>query len=277
MKPPVFALQVTNRDDADLHKTVEALDKLGLEWINFGVIPFTDEITNLDAFPKDRTVVPLAGTKVISMYLRKKLPPNWRIVYDMSKFDQCYTRLSPMHLLMLNRNTFVRAFVNIKDLPAAVDTFVKPTNDLKVFAGTVIPAGTTLAQHLLTINHQPIADYDQMLVGPAIQTSAEYRLFMSGYQLLDASEYKRDGRVAHKVVDKETMFKLRFYINQMRDYLAAHNFRPVMPHIYCMDLVESDGRHELPYEIIEFNCFHASGMYTVNRAHVLAEVARIFS
>lgn len=56
---PMFAVQVTSRDDAELHKTIEALKQAGLDYETFGVIPFEYEITNLEAFPTDRPVIPL--------------------------------------------------------------------------------------------------------------------------------------------------------------------------------------------------------------------------
>jgi hypothetical protein len=281
---PLFALQVTNRTDYELERTVKALDAAGLEWINFGVIPFAHELTNLEAFPTDRCVIPLAGTTVVDMYRRKKLPPNWRVVYDDSKFDQCYTRLDPIHLAMLNKDAQIYAFTHIKDHLFAADAFVKPSNDLKVFAGTIIPARTTLAQHLETINHSPIADYEQILVNKVHDLGTEYRLFMNRWKVLGASEYRRQGKVGHHAVGPEVMGRLIQFIDNLRLYLVRQQNKlgvkpmlPVMPAVYCMDLVDSDGRIDIPYQIVEFNCFHAAGMYEVDRGEVLSRVQDIFS
>ncbi|WP_391857617.1 hypothetical protein, partial [Vibrio cidicii] len=83
----MFAVQVTSRDDAELHKTIEALKQAGLDYETFGVIPFEYEITNLEAFPTDRPVIPLCGTKVLDMWLKKLVPENWHLFYNEHHMD----------------------------------------------------------------------------------------------------------------------------------------------------------------------------------------------
>lgn len=268
---PIFALQVTNRSDYELERTVKAIEDAGGEWINFGVIPFTDEITNLDAFPTDRMVIPLAGTKVVYMYRRKKLPPNWKIYYEQRLFDQCYTRLGGIHTLMFNRNAKIFSFENCKDVRWNHDVFVKPSNDLKVFAGAILPAGQSLNEMLEKITHQPIQRGEQIVHARVRLTGGEYRLFIVNDQIVDGSEYKRDGRVGHKAIDTQTAFDLDRFFQSMR-YLTHGKYGHPPPLVYCMDVVEVHDNPNSRFEIMEFNCFHACGMYETDRTLVFSEL-----
>lgn len=269
---PVFAVQITGRSDADLQLTVDALDASGLEWINFGIIPFTDEITNLEAFPTDRPVIPLAGCKLVDMHRRGKTPPNWKIYYEQRLFDQCYTRLGGIHHYMLNRSARIYNYERSRDVPVDQDMFVKPSNDLKVFAGCVLPAGTTLDQMLETITHQEISRGEQIVFAPVRNIGAEYRLFIVNNHIVDGSEYKRNGQVGAKKIDTRAAFDLGSFFQTVKRFTYGQNGHPP-PLVYCMDVVEVEDNPYSRYEIVEFNCFHASGMYKVDRGMVLQEVA----
>lgn len=268
---PVFALQITNRNDFELQRTVKALDEAGCEWLNFGVIPFTDEITNLDAFPLDRTVIPLAGTKVVDMYRRKKLPPNWQVFYEQRLFDQCYTRLGGLHHYMLNRKSKIYNYESCRDVAWVDDLFVKPSNDLKVFPGMVLPAGQTLDQALAQLTHQPLSRGEQILWSHLRKIGAEYRLFIINDQVVAGSEYKRDGRVHHRVIDKQTTLDLDRFFQSVK-YLTYRQSGHPPPLVYGVDVVEVSDNPTSKYEIVEFNCFHACGMYEADRAAVFSKL-----
>jgi len=275
---PVFAVQVTNRDDEDLHQTVRAITGAGYEWINFGVVPFTDEITNLDAFPTDRRVIPLAGTKVINLYRRKKLPSNWHVFYSDTLFDQCYTRFGPIHFWMLNRNAVIYSYEHCRSLSVKVPTFVKPSNDLKVFAGTVLETGQSLDAMLSKVNHQPISNGEQIVMAPVRELGAEYRLFIINGAVVDGSEYKREGRVGHKVIDTHTAFELDAFYKKVKPLIGSSQvvqLRDREPLAYCMDVVEVKDNLDSRFEIVEFNCFNACGMYKADRMLVLSELGAV--
>lgn len=271
MTKPIFALQITDRDDYELKRTAKALDEAGCDWINFGIIHFSHEITNLEAFPTDRPVIPLAGTIAIDLYRRKKLPPNWTVYYEPRLFDQCYTRLGGIHTLMFNRKARIFSFENCKDHRWDHDVFVKPSNDLKVFAGTVLPAGQSLNEMLEKITHNPIQRGEQIVHAHVRPTGGEYRLFIVNNQIVDGSEYKRDGRVGHKVISTQTAFDLDRFFHSMR-YLTFGKYGHPPPLAYCMDVVEVYDNPNSEFEIMEFNCFHACGMYETDRMLVFSEL-----
>lgn len=262
---PLFAVQITHRHDEDLKLTVDALEADGLDWINYGMIPFTDEITNLDAFPTDRLVVPLGGTKLVDMYLRGKLPGNWRVCYSHQHFDQLYSAgIYGEEMLNLQYSSTIR-YDNVRSQVFDRDVFIKPTNDLKAFAGMILPMGKTLDQALAEQTHQPIADDQSILVSKVKQLGREFRLFIVDGELIDASEYRNRGVVKAKTVSPQDGGVLYDYFQAVK--------KPDAPALYCMDVAEVFEEHGHDLRIVELNCFHASGMYTVDRGMVLHEVA----
>lgn len=267
----LFAVQVTGRNDFELERTVKALDEAGCEWIDFGVIPFTDEITNLDAFPTDRQVIPLSGTKIVSMYRRKKTPLNWQIFYEPRLFDQCYTRLGGIHNFMFNHNSRIYSYERCRDVTWPNDLFVKPSNDLKTFAGDILPAGQTLDQMLSKLTHQEFSRGEQILFAPVRKLGAEYRLVVINDRIVDGSEYKRNGRVHHKVIDTNTAHDLDAFFRSIQ-YLTLSNSSHPAPLAYCVDVVEVTDNPKSKYEIVEFNCFHACGLYEADRTLIFSEL-----
>ncbi|BAG41784.1 hypothetical protein [Ralstonia phage phiRSL1] len=260
---PMFAVQITGRDDRELHKTVDALKAAGLDYETFGCIPFTDEITNLEAFPSDRRVIPLAGTKVLSMWQRGCLPPNWHVFYDAGHLDQ-YLAQRFYGTNLLNYWAEVRPFSQMKDRVWDVPMFVKPTDDGKAFAGLVLE-GESLSQALEKQTHQVIADDQPILVSDCKTLGREFRLFVVDGYVVDISEYRNRGQIQHKDVAPRLKADLRDYFQSV-----CH---PSAPRAYVMDVGEVWKNGEWRWCIIELNCFNCSGAYTVDRAAVYGAVA----
>lgn len=256
---PVFAVQVTNRDDTEISLTVEALDKLGYEWINFGLIPFTTEITNLEAFPKDRVVIPLSGTKLMDLWQSNLLPHNWEVWYDSRLMDQYFAR-SILRYHMLNADSAVYMYKNVIDMTFPDDRFVKPTNDFKVFAGATLPAGTSLRDYLETINHQEVDTDENILVAPIHNLDREFRCFVVDNRVIDIGEYRSHAGIKAKLVDTPTYAAVKDYVESIGIDID----------VACVDVCEvlNDDGSFREYKIVESNCFHCSGMYKVDRARV---------
>jgi hypothetical protein len=265
---PVFAVQVTNRDDTEIALTVEALNKLGYEWIDFGLIPFTKEITNLEAFPTDRMVIPLAGTKLLTLGAEGMLPRNWEIWYENSLMDQYYARgILKDH--MLNADSELYEYHEVAEKTFKEDRFIKPTSDGKAFAGVVIPAGTSLRQHLETVTHQPIDVDENVLVARIRNIDREFRCFVVDDQVVGVSEYKSARGIKAKVVEPSMVRGLEIYV---------HNLPASIP-LACVDVCEVLGDDGVVkcWKIVEINCFHCCGMYKVDRAAVFEALMKAIS
>ncbi len=262
---PVFAVQVTNRDDAEIALTVEALNRLGYEWINFGLIPFTTEITNLEAFPKDRIVIPLSGTKLMGMWQEGILPENWRIWYKESLMDQFFVR-GVLRGHMLNQSSRIIKYKHAVGMEFSEDCFVKPSSDFKVFAGTMLPAGTTLRRYLETVTHEEIDDSENILVAPVRSIDREFRCFVVDNRVVDISEYRSVAGIKAKTVDSLTR-------NLLSDYVHSLAVSIPLASVDVCEVLDNDGSVK-DLKIVEINCFHCSGMYLVDRARVFEALVK---
>jgi hypothetical protein len=262
---PVFAVQVTNRDDTEIALTVAALEKLGYEWINFGLIPFTTEITNLEAVPKDRMIVPLSGTKLMDLWQANLLPHNWEVWYDSRLMDQYYTKTF-LAGHMLNEKSMIYKYADVFEMTFPEDQFVKPTNDFKVFAGAVIPAGDSLRDYLETVNHQAIDADEKILVAPLQLIDREFRCFVIDNAVIDISEYRSHAGIKAKKVSEETARTVTDFVQSLSAEID----------LACVDVCEvlNDDGSFREYKIVEINCFHCAGMYLVDRAKVFEALVK---
>lgn len=259
MTKPFFAVQITGRDDYDLHRTVDALKAVGLDYATFGLIPMDHEITNLEAFPTDRVVIPLAGTNIANMYLRRQLPPNWHLFYDRIELDQIhYSKY--LGSLMLNTGSEFELFSAVQHRVFDRDMFVKPSNDLKMFAGMVLDAGTSLAEALAKTTHQELDKYEPVMISECVNIGREFRMFIVNNEFVDASEYRNRGHTRHKKVDAVTRARLRSF------------FYTWVPELHLDTLALDVGEVGADLKIIELNCYNCSGMYEVDRERVLEAV-----
>lgn len=273
---PVFAVQVTGRHTEEIQRTVEGLEKAGLDWIDFGLIPFTRDITNLDAFPTDRPVIPIAGTKLVDLHTRGELPENWQVFYDEAEFDQAHYS-SVYQDRLLNYGSEYSPFALIADQIQPVPRFMKPTNDLKAFAGLIVEDGRTLRQALESQTTQPIDDTDLVVSAPVQKLGREWRMFIVNGEIIDISEYRDRGRVQAKVTEEKTKNMLRCMFRsvlKLRRKISTYvmDVCEVFPYSH-MGSPEQSGRE---FRIVELNCFNCSGLYKVDVAKVYGAVAQLF-
>lgn len=273
---PVFAIQVTGRHNEEIQKTVEGLERAGLEWIDFGLIPFTKDITNLDAFPKDRPVIPIAGTKIIDMYTQGLIPKNWQVFYDVEEFDQSwYGQVYGDYLL--NRDARYVPFGSIADQVQPTTRFMKPVNDLKAFAGLIVEEGQTLRQALEAQTTQPIDDADLVVSAPVQRLGREWRMFIVNGEVIDISEYRDRGHTQAKVTDEKTKNMLRCMfpsVPMLQRKISTYvmDVCEVFPYSHSGS-PEQSGRE---FRIVELNCFNCSGLYKVDVAKVYGAAAQLF-
>lgn len=258
---PIFAVQSTGRDDTEVRLTVEALNSLSFEWKEFGLIYFCNDITNLDAFPNDRTVIPLAGTKILKLWRDEVTPRNWKIWYDPLFMDQFNEFLWDD---MLNAGSEFSTFSNGADRKFYEDVFVKPTDDGKAFAGAIIPAGTSLNDHLKKVTHQEIHPEQKIMFAPVRDIDREFRCVVIDNKVVDISEYKSRAGIKAKVVDDS----MRAWIE---DYIESLGYDIKLACVDVCEVLNADGTYQC-LKIVEINCFHCSGLYKLDRVKVFREL-----
>ncbi|HEY4056213.1 MAG TPA: ATP-grasp domain-containing protein [Kofleriaceae bacterium] len=132
--------------------------------------------------------------------------------------------------------------------------FVRPDEDSKSFDGGVYASASELAAALGTTD-RGVA----VIRGRPITVDAEWRCFVVGTEIVDASEYRRAGSPSlHRGAPPRVL-----------DLVDAALARWSPAPVTCID-VASSGDH---FGIVEANCFNAARFYAADTATVLAAVA----
>ena len=237
---------------------------MGFEPVRFGLIPFSDVISADDPDELLRPAVPFGSTKLIRLWLEDKTPLHWRVFYDTAKFDW-RTWAPAIGEFALNDTTMGRVteLGAIKDLKWKQPVFVKPTSDLKAFAGMVVEIGETVAERLaMATQDSSLSDEQPVLWAPHQEIICEYRCYMRGRTMIEASRYRTGLRADHKAVDEIERSHLRIVANEI-----AERFTPAI--FYAMDLAFMPTGS---VKVVEYNCINCSGRYEIDRAKLFKAV-----
>src|SRR5690349_15928072 len=148
-----FAIQLNHTREEELLEYQMALREVGYpDPIYYGLIPFSNEITDAERFDDYDVVVPHGTVKLIKLWQNGLMPRSTKIFYHEPSFDQFnYSRLLPTYLL-LNGEAIYTTLGRIKDsvLNYRKPMFIKPTRDLKAFAGVIIEGGQTPGEEIFS-------------------------------------------------------------------------------------------------------------------------------
>lgn len=271
------SLRLTGPTTDSGNRLLKGLCEADVHFTDFGVIPFTTEITNWDSMPVYPAVFPYASTKILKMLTEEDhpldkvfvgCPPDrakalWSsmqrgVFYDKVAFDmEAY--MGPLKDIMLNGYGGAYRIVRLDHVlhhKFAGDTFVKPTRDLKLFAGTVIPSGTSLDEHLktTTCDEEAIASNldASIFLSPAFVPTAileEYRIFIVEGKAVTGSLYKRKGRVEYSSKVPPGV------LNAAEEYASIYS----PARAFTIDLAAVD--YSSHYKVVEFNSINCSGLY----------------
>jgi hypothetical protein len=246
---PTWLVQVTSRYDDTIHQEVESLNRLGLSWRDFGVIPFTADITGIDE-PLTNFVV-RGGTKVLSMITADDtLWMKDGVFYDVDKFDQ--NQYQCLGLPLLNADA---EFYNLPEFPYLKfdrEVFVKPSSDLKAFTAGILDIGQSVQEFIGSQMHQPGAFDETVLVAATKTVVDEYRFFVLHDQVITGSQYRVNQQLQYRALT--TSFEHGAVLEVAKAY--AKLYQPA--DVFTLDICKTaDGQ----YLIIEYNCFNASGLY----------------
>lgn len=248
----------------EIVRDIDACRAVGIEPIRFGLIPFSDVISVDHAVDLHRPCVPFGSTKLIKLWLQAMTPKWWRVFYSPQHFDWIVWSKA-IDKYALNDPTMGRACTleAIQDLRWKEPIFVKPTADLKAFAGMVVNPGETIRERLAQATQDSsLSDHEPIIWAPWQEIDCEFRCFMGERTLIEASRYKTGDRADHKPVTDDERWRLRTFCNEV-----AQLFAPAL--FYAMDVaIMANGQ----MKVVEYNCINCSGRYEIDRSKLFKAV-----
>ena len=251
-----IAFQDTQIEFGECCQNFDACLELGYKPSSFGIIPFTADIKLMD--PYANPTIMFGSTRLAKMAYRGQLPENGIVFYDAEKFDQhYYSQILEDHLL-----NFGGRFWKWGDLKHQVLTrpaFVKPSSDLKYFAGGVFdPCDDSLER---VIYNEKMVDIDftddtMCLVNfNLVNIVAEYRAFVVNNSVLDICQYIVNGKVVPAELSQKDKDYICIYIESIQLMYEPHSH-------YVIDIAKlSNGQ----LRVMEYNCINCSGNYKIDR------------
>jgi hypothetical protein len=258
-----------------------ALNKLDFKFSNFGIIPFTKLITNLENIldnPEEKFII-RGGTKILTLlknvnclseineflseeqlkYSKEYIKQLTNgIFYNEQFFDQAY--YGSLNLPLLNSGASLYPIKDNLNLKFDKDMFLKPSKDLKAFNAGILETGQTIEDFINNQTHQNIYLEEIAVVAECKKIISEYRFFVVEQEVITGSRY----RFADAVNISEIV---PYNIQEVaKEYAKLYQ-----PHdVFTMDLAETpEGIF-----IVEYNCWNASGLYKTDISkifHVINE------
>jgi hypothetical protein len=237
---------------------VETLDRFKIPYSVHKVIPFIGELVP-DAQPRHLKVICFGSYSM--RHTAKKF--NWNPgVYDL--FDVNFIiQKSHWGNMMLNSDAEIVAF---KDANIEGDTFIRPIDDSKYFAGKVFSQ-----EEFYEWKHKVVAlehDYGTSLTGDTLiqlckpkKIYAEYRFWIVDSQIVTGSLYKRGDRVVYSSTIDNHVYKFVESVIRNGDITTGMKTFAWQPHkAFVLDVCETpDGM-----KIVEINTINAAGFYAAN-------------
>lgn len=279
----LWLIQSSGISVAQPHINVETIKKLNFSFYDFGLIPFSSEITNLEniLIPNTKYII-RGGTKLLTLLNQvnhiSELSPHLTeeqllnsdyyiemlkqgIFYDIEKFDQEY--YSTLNLPLLNNNAKYIHMKNALNLSFNEDMFIKPSRDLKAFNGGVIQAGTTIESFVKSSQYQSFYVDETVVIAKLVQIYSEYRFFVVDKNVVAGSQYRKGNQLyINGDIDPEVL-------QIAKEYALLYQ-----PHdIFTMDIADTPNG----YKIIEYNCWNASGLYNSDSVKLFYEVNNFIS
>lgn len=254
----MWLVQAMGIDVRNGDKVMACLKKKSIPYIPVGVRPFSTEITGLDGVELEPgKVMAYGSTKLVKLTAEMGLTPG--VFFDNSTFNaMAWNHFIPDE--MVNSPVFatLREFRELQNVGAEHEMFVRPVLDLKLFSGTVKPAGTTFAQ-LLDEKLHGIEGFDNTLLAMSEtrELHGEWRCFIVNRKLVTASQYRINGELKPDPSIPEGL----------EDYVAKICAK-WLPHDHCAMDVALVTNHDVvkskSFKVMEFNCINASGLYAAD-------------
>ena len=261
------------RSDDAIRKLLTDIEAADCIWSDFGVLPFTNEITGWENIPLDRNVFVHCSVKVLEIFnsdakateIFPHAPSAFflydsikeGLFYDKKRFDQAYYAEMPLdngtlRELLLNGDCCVLPLHICLNTTYSEDLFVKPTSDLKLFTAGVLEKGKTLKEMLSEQTTDSRLEsrrcYTVMFAPVRNDILAEYRFFVVNEAVCAGSQYRKDGQLAYS---SDVPYSVWKYAGEL-----AVLYQPAEAFVMDLAVLPNDD-----IKIVEYNCINCSGVY----------------
>lgn len=250
-------------------KLIRGLEHVDNTWCDFGLIPFTPEVTNWESFPEADSYFVHCSTKALRVLTEGKFAPTEIFVgaeeaeaqellnrcrrgifYDEQRFDMSfYLPLIKRHLL--NGHGEIMKLRDLMTMSFKGDKFIKPGRDLKLFTGGIVQGGTTFEEYLETIQYDQHFQHsldENVIVSDSVEILAEWRFFVVKNNVVAGSQYRKFGKM-HWTSD------IPMYVIETAKRMVGI-YKP--SRCFTMDLAMTG---DLNIKVVEYNCINCSGLY----------------
>lgn len=259
-------IQDVNLRFDELYKTGDALHELGYNFSPIGVIPFQDNITQLESVIHPDSLYVFRGTtklltilenaqcvkdicpEIIDEYDTDDILQRLKngVFYEYEKFDQKY--YDDVGLKLVNNNsTFYKIDKNL-DRTFSENKFIKPSSDRKAFVGGILEKGQTIHDFIMSKQYIEYYIDEYALISDVREILTEYRFFVVDGKAITASIYKDNGIVQ---ASPDVSIEAYDFVNECISIYEPHD-------IYTIDVAKmGDGS----FNVVEYNCWNISGAY----------------
>jgi len=273
----LYFLQDTCRNIEGIQNEITACENINRPWETFGYVYFSNAISCseklLEQFHNELTPTKLivrSGTKILRLLeddtsdihplLRKKMCDG---VWHSKYFDQQYMKGTPVENHMLNAGAEFMKYSDAKNIMFPEVFFIKPSGDLKEFAGGFLKPNTTIENYIKNTWHDNNVDSATIMISNNIHDiKAEARFMVVNGIVSSGSYYKiKDKLISKRILPNTGLFN---YVQKLiRDFAPAE--------IYTIDVAIVEN---MEIKIVEYNCFNASGLYDIHTEKVFEDIAK---
>lgn len=253
-----WAIQVTLISMADSNGLHDAITSQGMECLPVYMVPFQDDLPEVEGLDPDDNVIFYGSTKLIQLLSGSKHYKD-SVWFDHNKF--LYS-----HHIELNGDLMLNHDAEIVKLGYAIERetpfFARPLGDLKKFSGEIINELDDLARwqdKLKMAGLYDFLDMDIMIAEPK-KLLSEYRCFVVDNKVVSAAKYINAGCRKDAPVDGDELNNLQGIVS---------NAIMPMPVVCCDIALTPDG-----YKIIEFNTMNGSGFYGHDKDAIVSAISQ---
>jgi hypothetical protein len=253
-------------------RLLAALKNQNVEVFDFGVLPFTNQITGTSFAEVSEVSFVHCSTKALQLIKTRKAMYDDRlnsadvqrlfeakIFYDFEAFDfAVYSQHADLkaNKLLLNHDARVFKIKDVQDHLFEYEVFCKPTKDLKLFNGTIIEPGYSLLMKLAggmmdSSYHRMVKAGETLLIAPPKEVQDEFRFFVVDGEVVSSSKYMSCGTLSTSPTIEPRV--LAAAVDYAKVYQPAR--------VFVMDLCTLPSGE---IKIVEYNCANCSGVYDVN-------------
>lgn len=256
----VIQRNLTNTEDLQALK--QGCENIGVSYIEFDIIPFTDQLPDFD---KSKQSI-FYGSTTMGQLVYRDNSINKGFFFDNESFSiENYLVKWGSH--MLNYGAQVTSFNDLMSSTYELDKllFIRPDDDSKSFSGEVKKFGEIKSwyERLKMFDNTSLSLDSKIVVSEPYQLRYEWRLWIVNKQVVAASKYRED-------------FKLKKERGCPAEVIqfAEQRCHEYTPHdVFVMDICETGN----DYYIVECGCLNSAGFYQADIGAIVSSVTEYFS